>query len=292
MLLLALGALGATVLILVAPEVVFARGGGGSHTITPPTSVSSGGGIGGGGLFFLPFLFGGGGIFGLIMFVMFILPMLRGASGNMSQGGGGFPAPQMGAPYADPSAGLAAIKENDPGFSEQPFLDRARAAFFQLQKCWMDRNVDEGRAYMNAGLYQTWRMQVQQLVDAHKHNVLENLVIAGTSIVAAAHDANFDNITVKMDASAADYEVDDTSGKTVFGDKHDKPFTEYWTFTRSAGAKTLVSGGITESKCPNCGAPLAVTENGSCKYCNAPVTSGKFDWVLSKIDQVSEFQPY
>ena len=68
-----------------------------------------------------------------------------------------------------------------------------------------------------------------------------------------------------------------------------RAFTEFWTFTRTAGVKTLAGGGISEQKCPNCGAPLSVNEVGSCKYCDAAVTSGNFDWVLTRIDQANEF---
>ena len=37
--------------------------------------------------------------------------------------------------------------------------------------------------------------------------------------------------------------------------------------------------------CPNCGAGLAINMAGSCSACNAKVTSGDFDWVLSRIEQ-------
>ena len=157
----------------------------------------------------------------------------------------------------------------------------------------MDRNVDEGRAYMAPGLYTSWKMQVDQMTAAHKKNILENLFIQGATIVKATHDANYDQITVKVDASAMDYEVNDETGKEVFavgGKKADRPFTEYWTFQRSAGAKTLVTGGVTDKKCPNCGAPSDVNETGHCKYCNAEITSGQFDWVLSQITQANDWQ--
>jgi len=182
--------------------------------------------------------------------------------------------------------GLDDIKAADPGFNEEQFLDRCQLAFRQVQQAWIDRNADEGRAYMSTGLYTTWSMQIQQMIAAHKHDVMEDLFVQHMSIMSATHDANFDTIRVRVDASCKDYEVDDNSGKVLFGDnKHDKPFTEMWTFQRSAGAKTLISGGVTDKKCPNCGAPLSINQSGSCTYCNAPVTSGKFDWVLSHIEQ-------
>ena len=199
------------------------------------------------------------------------------------------PVPAGGHGQPDVQEQLAAIKAGDPNFTEQQFLDRAQAAFFLLQKAWQDRNPDEGRAYMSPGLYMGWKMQVDQMTAQHRKNVLEALYIQGLHIVKAGHDDNFDTITVRVDASAKDYDVDEQTGKKLGGDSSDTPFTEYWNFTRSAGAKTLVTGGITEKKCPNCGAPLEVNETGSCKYCGAAVTSGKFDWVLGKIDQASEW---
>ena len=37
--------------------------------------------------------------------------------------------------------------------------------------------------------------------------------------------------------------------------------------------------------CPSCGAPLKIEMAGNCSYCRAKVTSGDFDWVLSRIEQ-------
>jgi hypothetical protein len=35
---------------------------------------------------------------------------------------------------------------------------------------------------------------------------------------------------------------------------------------------------------------VAVTQTGECRYCKAAITSGKFDWVLSRIEQEDEPQ--
>ena len=281
--------------------LALARAGGGGH---------GGGGLGGGGLgggggsfgggggfFLLPLLFsgGGGGTIGFIILIAVLYFAYRRFVGGGFGRGGGYDQQPSYAPPApiEDRSGLDQITAVDPNFNEQGFLGRCQAAFFQLQKAWQDRNVDEGRAYMSPGLYESWKAQVDQMVAAHKKNMLENLFIQGMHIVKATHDANFDQITVRIDASAMDYEVDDQTGKEVFavgGRKADRPFTEYWTFQRSAGAKTLVTGGVTEKKCPNCGAPLEVNATGNCKYCDAAVTSGKFDWVLSRIDQANQYE--
>ncbi len=292
----------AVVAALCLPLGADARAGGGSHSgggsySGGGSSGGSGGGFssgGGGALFFLPFLFSGGGVVGIIVLVgaLFVFSRMsrRGGTTTASTGMAELPPGEYG-PMGQPlgADGLGAIAANDPGFNEQQFLDRGQAAFFLLQQAWMDRNVDEGRAYMTSGLYQSWNAQVAAMTAAHKKNILENLFIEGMHIVRATHDDNYDTITVRVDARATDYEIDDQTGKKVFGDKRDESFTEYWTFQRSAGARTLTGGGVTEKKCPNCGAPLQVNQNGECHYCDAPVTSGKFDWVLSKIDQANEW---
>jgi hypothetical protein len=296
--------LGLVLLLLLLPDVALARGGGGGGGGGRgggggggrSAGGGGGGGFGGGGFFFLPLFFGGGGGGGglccLIIVVIVVYLAYRsfvgGRAGSAQPAYDGPPPEAYGQP--DVQSQLGAIRAADPNFSDQQFLDRAQAAFFLLQKAWQDRNVDEGRAYMSPGLYMSWKAQVDQLVAQRHKNVLEGLYIEGLHIVKANHDENFDNITVRVDASAKDYMVDDQSGKKVSGDNSPTPFTEYWTFTRSAGAKTLVTGGITEKKCPNCGAPLDVNATGECKYCGQVVTSGKFDWVLSRIDQDNEWE--
>ena len=37
-------------------------------------------------------------------------------------------------------------------------------------------------------------------------------------------------------------------------------------------------------------APLEVSMGGECKYCGAHVTSGEFDWILSKIEQDDSYR--
>ncbi|GAC1335159.1 MAG: hypothetical protein NVSMB17_17730 [Candidatus Dormibacteria bacterium] len=293
--------LGVVAVLALVPELALARGGGGGGAHGGGgggRSIGGGGGYsggsrGGGGFFFFPLFFGGGGSL-LCLIIVAVVAYL--AYRSFTGGGGGAaeayePAYQPASQgyHPDISTQLAAIEAVDPNFNPQQFLDRAQVAFFLLQKAWQDRNVDEGRAYMSPGLYTGWRTQVEQMTAEHRKNVLEGLYIQGMNIVKATHDANFDTITVQVDASAKDYDIDDRTNKKLSGDSHDTPFTEFWTFTRSAGTRTLVSGGIIEKKCPNCGAPLDVNAVGECKYCNQAVTSGKFDWVLSRIDQANEF---
>jgi hypothetical protein len=286
--------------ILTSPLLAFARAGGGQSFgggggFGGGGSFGGGGGFGGGGLL-LPFLFfgGGGGGFIFFLFILFALWQVyrRMSIGNPMQ------ASNYGPTYAPMAQmrstlteDLAALQAKDPNFNQQMFLDRAQAAFFALQKAWMDRNLEPARVYMSDGIYHRWKTQIEAMIAAHKKNMLDNLVIGGVQIVKVQTDPNFDTVTVRIDASAADYEVDDTTAnKVIYGSRQNQNFTEYWTFIRSGSARTKAGEGAEVTQCPNCGAPLSINESGVCSYCKATVTSGQFGWVLDNITQASEWQ--
>jgi hypothetical protein len=295
-----LAALLALSFILTSPLLAFARAGGGQSFgggggFGGGGSFGGGGGFGGGGLL-LPFLFfgGGGGGFIFFLFILFALWQVyrRMSIGNPMQ------ASNYGPTYAPMAQmrstlteDLAALQAKDPNFNQQMFLDRAQAAFFALQKAWMDRNLEPARVYMSDGIYHRWKTQIDAMIAAHKKNMLDNLVIGGVQIVKVQTDPNFDTVTVRIDASAADYEVDDTTAnKVIYGSRQNQNFTEYWTFIRSGSARTKAGEGAEVTQCPNCGAPLSINESGVCSYCKATVTSGQFGWVLDNITQASEWQ--
>jgi hypothetical protein len=289
-------------IILTSPLLAFARagggqgfGGGGGGFGGGGGSFGGGGGFGGGGLL-LPFLFfgGGGGGFFFFLFIIFALWQVyrRMSVGNPMQASNWGPAyAPMAQMRSTLTEDLAALQAKDPNFNQQMFLDRAQAAFFALQKAWMDRNLEPARVYMSDGIYHRWKTQIDAMIAAHKKNMLDNLVIGGVQIVKVQTDPNFDTITVRIDASAADYEVDDTTAnKVIYGSRQNQNFTEYWTFIRSGSARTKAGEGAEVTQCPNCGAPLSINESGVCSYCKATVTSGQFGWVLDNITQASEWQ--
>jgi predicted lipid-binding transport protein (Tim44 family) len=197
-------------------------------------------------------------------------------------------AEAFGATPLSPSEGMAQIRSSDPSFDPEDFDRRAGQAFFALQKAWQDRDLELARPFMSPGLYMSWSAQVQQLVDLHKRNILEGLRIDSLVPVKVVHGSAFDDVTVRVTATCADYEVDERTNRVIFGSRTPSSFTEYWTFQRSVDARTTDKR-ILDKVCPNCGAPLQINQIGECHYCNAAVTSGRFDWVLSRIEQEEDY---
>jgi predicted lipid-binding transport protein (Tim44 family) len=181
-------------------------------------------------------------------------------------------------------AELARLQQKDPAFNEQVFKDQAQNAFYKIQEAWESQNLQIGRPYMTDQLMQRYATQISDIQSRGERNVLENMVLGHMTTVNIRTDNAYDYITLQMDASAADYTVD-RNGKFLRGSKRPEHFTEYWTFLRKVSAKTNVQKSVKANVCPNCGAPLQLSATGQCQYCNAVVTSGEYDWVLSEITQ-------
>ena len=266
------------------------------------------------------FFFGGGGgaggaagaLFGVILIVVILLLVVyfvsRSRRGRLGMAGvAPTPYPHSDSPaYAPGSlpwdtdagnpgpaaggsleAGLAAIHNHDPDFNVETFKASVERSFFVVEEAWSDLKPDMSRRVMADGLWQQHRTQIEGYVHNGTRNVLDGLAIGRVDVLNASSDTQFDTITVRILAACADYDVEVTSGKVVRGNKHDMSnWQEDWVFQRSAQATTKTDGGTMQQKCPNCGAPLDLDLAGVCKYCRAPVMSGEYDWVLTRIDQV------
>jgi len=192
--------------------------------------------------------------------------------------------PLLGIAAPTVAAGIASLQAADPGFALNAFLGRVQTAFLTLQDAWCRQNLETGRAFLSPGAYFGWRAQLETMAAEGRRDVMEGLRIDRIEPIRVIHGRVFDDLTVRINAAAADFEVDGT-GRIVFGDRSVQSFVEDWTFQRSVGTATTGKPGTLENTCPSCGAPLALTQIGECRYCKAAVTSGKFDWVVSRIEQ-------
>jgi len=180
--------------------------------------------------------------------------------------------------------GIAALRASDPSFDMNALLTRISTGFMALQDAWCRQNLEAGRAFLSPGAYFAWSAQLETMAAEGRRDVMEGLNVQRIEPLRVVHGRVFDDLTVRIYAAAADYEVD-AGGRIVFGDRSVHPFVEEWTFQRSVGVATSGKAGTLENTCPNCGAPLALTQIGECRYCKAAVTSGRFDWVVSRIEQ-------
>lgn len=182
---------------------------------------------------------------------------------------------------------LAALTQADPRFTLQSFEARAREVFLALQAGWTQQRWERLRPNETDALFQSHRFWLEEYKRQNLRNVLEAVVVKRVEIAKADSDLHYDAVTCRIHATMKDSTIDLTSNQTVAGNpKRIRDFTEYWTFIRRLGVGTKI---VQDLKCPNCGAPLEVTQAGICSSCEAKLTRGEFGWVLSRIDQDEEY---
>jgi predicted lipid-binding transport protein (Tim44 family) len=302
------------ILYRIAAEISMRAGGGhgGGHSSGGGGHSGGSSGYGGGGYYggyhsgaggalaalILFLLFGGGGLLIVILFLIFhhrggMSPPVpsepTGPRGELLPGTGA--GAGMVSTQEQVEAGVAQIREHDPAFDEAGFLALAERAFFTIQQAWSERKPDLSRQVMADGIWQQHRFQIEQYITQGRQNMLDNLAVQNTKIVAAHTDQAYDTVMVRFFASCADYDIDlNHKNKVVRGNKRDEDWSEDWCFQRSSQAVTKQDGGTMSKHCPNCGAPLDVDLAGVCKYCKAPVMSGQYDWVLTRIEQLPDYE--
>ena len=177
----------------------------------------------------------------------------------------------------------AEFERNNPQFSWGQFQERARLIFNELQAAWSSMNWERARPHETDNIFQMH----QYWIDAYRRqglrNVVENCAITAIQPVKIQQDAFYQGITLRIWAQGFDYTVD-RNGQIVSGSNRNlRQWSEYWTFIRNKQA--TASEARTDLNCPNCGSPLKVNATGVCEFCGGKITSGEFDWVLSKIEQ-------
>ncbi|MDQ5846177.1 MAG: TIM44-like domain-containing protein [Acidobacteriota bacterium] len=177
----------------------------------------------------------------------------------------------------------AAFETNNPTFSWGKFQARARLIFDELQGAWSTLNWERARPHETDNLFQMHQYWIDAYQRQQLRNVLDKCTVTAMQPVKIKEDAFYNSITMRIGAEGYDYTVD-TGGRIVSGSKNNlRQWSEYWTFIRNRNAQPVAAR--VDLNCPNCGAPLKVNNAGVCQFCGGKITSGEFDWVLSKIEQ-------
>jgi hypothetical protein len=175
------------------------------------------------------------------------------------------------------------FEHNHPEFTWGEFEARARLIFHELQAAWSSLDWERARPHETDSIFQMHRYWIEEYKRQGLRNALDAARITSMQPVKIKEDTFYNAITLRIWAEGYDYTVDQ-KGKVVSGsNKRLRKWSEYWTFIRNRNAKPTHARA--DLNCPNCGAPLKVNVTGICEYCRGKITSGEFDWVLSKIEQ-------
>jgi predicted lipid-binding transport protein (Tim44 family) len=175
-----------------------------------------------------------------------------------------------------------------PGFDAAGFQSKVRKAFGEVQMAWSEQNTALMRRFISDGVYQRFSTQFRMMRLLRQTNLLSGINISMLWIERIEQDGQYEIVHAGIKASMTDRFVCDLNH--ALDEEGKNEFVEYWSFIRKRGAS---GKDIYESdKCPNCGAPLPkdMGELCKCRYCNAMINSGEFDWVLAEITQLEDYR--
>jgi hypothetical protein len=183
----------------------------------------------------------------------------------------------------DLTARFAELAQRDPTFIWPAFQARVAMIFASMQTAWSNREWPKVRPFVSDNLFQMLAYWIEAYKKERLRNVTEGARVEQIELVRISSDRFFDAFTVRLFASSLDFTVADDDGRVVAGSREKvRRYSEYWTLIRGAGKTGTARA---DSQCPSCGAPLRIEMAGHCEYCRAKVTTGEFDWVLSRIEQ-------
>lgn len=179
-------------------------------------------------------------------------------------------------------ARLRELASDDANVTWPAFQERATMIYGRLNDAWNASELAPVRGLVTKSLLDYLHYWLDEYRRQGLHNRLDKAALQSMELAKVDRDRYFDSITVRIRATGLDFTTD-ARGKVVGGsDKRPRPYSEYWTFLRSSARRGPI---VTDPRCPNCGAPLAISDAGTCTHCDAELERGSFDWVLSKIEQ-------
>jgi len=177
----------------------------------------------------------------------------------------------------------AELLRDDPTATDEALAARLRLIYDDLNKSWTSLDLTPVRPFVSDGLFDYLQYWITAYKSQGLRNVLEGMTLTEATLAKVVRDRWYDALTFRIWGTGRDSTIRVATGEVVGGDpRNDRTYSEYWTLIRGAGVRSAPRA---DKTCPNCGAALDANMAGECAHCGAKVTSGEFDWVLSKIEQ-------
>jgi hypothetical protein len=157
-------------------------------------------------------------------------------------------------------------------------LDRAAALWQLRERSLVVHSDDIARPVMTEGF---WRVHCM-LLDVRSGNGVVRVFDGGVvdaRVIAARHTSIVDEVKVRLTCEGICFDRLVGDGQVLRGDVGRGRWTEEVALRRSANLNMTAEGPL-PTACANCGAPLDVSPDGSCRTCRAVVASRPGDWVL------------
>src|SRR2546425_10084739 len=123
--------------------------------------------------------------------------------------------------------GVVAICAHDPAFDENVFLAQVQRLFFAVLEAWTALKPALSQGVMASLMWEEQKAQVAAYAQRGWRNVLDRLSFTSAVIAGALSDSGFDTVTVRINATSADYDLDGGAAG-IRGDTNTWDWTEAW----------------------------------------------------------------
>jgi preprotein translocase subunit SecG/DNA-directed RNA polymerase subunit RPC12/RpoP len=155
-------------------------------------------------------------------------------------------------------------KLKEHGMNEEEIMKIAYNTYVEIQKAWMDIEIDRVKDKLSDEIYNMYKMQLITLKRNKQHNIMSDFNYIGGYIYDIDDSTDNISISVVLNVNCKDYISNDEDQKVVSGNKN-----KLWDYTYTIDFLIAKSLDDVLDECPNCGAELD-KEAGSrliCPYC-------------------------
>ncbi len=168
------------------------------------------------------------------------------------------------------------VKKYFPEYTEKSLLEHLFKMFIEIQVAWINFDYDALKGLCTDQLFQSYKMDLEELRSKHRQNIMSNFSLAAANIMEIIEENNTIIIKLFMHTIFNDYVIDTDTNEVVRGKVNNSVHNQY-------NLEFVVTNRFLE-KCPNCGNNL----NGKsvCEYCHTHINDNYSKFVLSKKDKI------
>jgi predicted lipid-binding transport protein (Tim44 family) len=167
-------------------------------------------------------------------------------------------------------AKLAAVRDEDPGFSLVLFDDFVYALYAELQVRRAHGEIARLAAFL--------RPEVAQLLYDPALERVDGVVIGSLTYAAVEREPERTLVTLEIEANFS--ELRQQSAQRYY-------VRDRLRLSRARSARSRPPARVRKLDCPNCGAPLEGMRGTTCAYCRQEVGGGRLDWLVESIERLS-----
>ena len=162
----------------------------------------------------------------------------------------------------------------------EELISKVNNIFVKLLSSVMLNNLETLKHFISEDVYSRYNNIIHEDINNNVRHMYEQLNVFKSNIVDFYEDDINVVVTVNITARYYDYYVNLNTGKYISGNKNTRSVVDYHIVMKK---KKDVNELEKVRRCPNCGNPLDVNNNGKCPYCYSIFNQEDYDWILSDI---------